>query len=238
MSATWGKPSVRSRCCAAVGEKPASGSSPSTRSVGEAARRPRAPSDDRAVLRGADEQPADVLVLAQRRDEPRVVALDLLQREPARLAHEVDEPEVARAEDDDVAAGDVLLVRALRAAAAAPRATACAGHRLLLVARLRTRSPRPLPATARRGRRGRSRCAAGTWRPGSGRGRRGRRSRRAAARSGGRARCGRSARRAAQRLERVRRARAPSGARPRRSSRTSRRRPGARASCPSAPRRR
>ena len=39
----------------------------------------------------------------------RVPLVDLLDREPAALFHEVDEPEVAGAEHDDVAVGDVVL---------------------------------------------------------------------------------------------------------------------------------
>ena len=64
---------------------------------------------DRAVLGGADEQPADVRVRAEGGDELRVALVDLLERQPAALLHQVDEAEVARAEHDDVAVGDVVL---------------------------------------------------------------------------------------------------------------------------------
>src|SRR4029079_16336994 len=45
----------------------------------------------------------------ERGHEPWVALLDLLQRHPPRLVHEVDEPEVARREHDDVLARDVVL---------------------------------------------------------------------------------------------------------------------------------
>ena len=64
---------------------------------------------DRPVLGGADEQPADVGVRAEGGQELRVALVDLLERQPAALLHEVDEPEVARAEHDDVPVGDVVL---------------------------------------------------------------------------------------------------------------------------------
>ena len=78
-------------------------------------------------------------------------------------------------------------------------------------------------ATARRARRARSRCAGGTSRPASGRGRRGPRSRTGAARSGGRARSARSAGRACAAPRACRGAPGPSDGRPRRSWRRSRR---------------
>ena len=64
---------------------------------------------DRAVLGRAHEQPADVRVRAERGKQLRVPRVDLLERQPAALLHQVDEPEVARAEHDDVAVGDVVL---------------------------------------------------------------------------------------------------------------------------------
>ena len=44
-----------------------------------------------AVLRRVDEDPADVGVPAQRGEEPRVSILDLLERQPPLLLHQVDE---------------------------------------------------------------------------------------------------------------------------------------------------
>ena len=95
MSATCGKPSVRRRWRAAFGGKPASGSSPVDLAVGEPARAAAA-ERERAVLRRAHEHEADVRVLAERRDQVRVPLADLLEREPVRALHQVDEAEVAR----------------------------------------------------------------------------------------------------------------------------------------------
>ena len=64
---------------------------------------------DRPVLGRAHEQPADVRVLAQGGQQLRVPLLDLLERQPPAFLHQVDEPEVARAEHDDVAVGHVVL---------------------------------------------------------------------------------------------------------------------------------
>ena len=132
MSATCSKPSVRSRCAGAVGENAASGSSPSTGRRPDGARRPAA-QRHRAVLGGADQQPADVRVLAQGGEQLGVARLDLLQRQPALLLHQVDEPEVARAEHHRLAIGDVVL-RPLRRLAAGRLAERVADHRRLLVA--------------------------------------------------------------------------------------------------------
>jgi len=54
-------------------------------------------------------------VLAERGDQLRVALLDLLQGQPARLVHQVDETEVPRAEDDRVLLAHVLLGPALLA---------------------------------------------------------------------------------------------------------------------------
>ena len=43
------------------------------------------------------------------RDEARVALLDLLEREPARFLHQVDEPEVPGSHHDDLAIRDVVL---------------------------------------------------------------------------------------------------------------------------------
>ena len=72
-------------------------------------------------------------VLPQRGDQLRVALVQLLQREPAPLLHQVDEPEVARAEDDDLAVGDVVL-GALRRHPPGGLLDRVPGHRALLVA--------------------------------------------------------------------------------------------------------
>ena len=50
--------------------------------------------DDRPVVLRADEEPADVGVLAQRGQELRMALLDLLEREPPLFFHQIDEAEV------------------------------------------------------------------------------------------------------------------------------------------------
>ena len=84
------------------------------------------------MLGRADEQPADVRVLAQRGQQLGVALVDLLEREPAALLHQIDEAEVARAHHDDVAVGDVVLgpLRPLPGGLA----EGVADHRALLVA--------------------------------------------------------------------------------------------------------
>src|SRR5829696_6017869 len=64
----------------------------------------------RTVLVGTDEQPSDVGVSSQRREEVGVPLLDLLEGQAPPLVHEIDEPEVAGAEDDDVLPADVVLL--------------------------------------------------------------------------------------------------------------------------------
>src|SRR5207248_4663422 len=72
---------------------------------------------DRSVLRRVHEQEADVRMLSQRRDQPRVPLLDLLEREPPRLVQQIDEAEVARGEHGSLASGyGVGPVRLIRAA--------------------------------------------------------------------------------------------------------------------------
>ena len=104
MSATCAKPSrAAAGGAAAFGEKPASGSSPVT-----------APSASRRVPPRAERERAVGAPSARARsrcagcsssagDQRGMALLDLLEREPVRALHQVDEPEVARAEDDDVA---------------------------------------------------------------------------------------------------------------------------------------
>ena len=94
MSATWANPSVRSRCCGAFGEKRRERIDAFDPPLGEVVRALGA-ERNRAVLLGVDEQPADVWVLAQGRQQARMQRVDLLQREALPLLHQVDEPEVA-----------------------------------------------------------------------------------------------------------------------------------------------
>ena len=68
MSATCAKPSVRRRCCAAVGENAGERILALDAALVEVARAVGA-EHDRAVLGRAHEQPADVRVLAQRREQ-------------------------------------------------------------------------------------------------------------------------------------------------------------------------
>ena len=112
MSATCAKPSVRRRCCGACGEK----------------RRERILALDPALLAGTGCRAAehDRAVLApsatstqpmcgcsrsagmQRRDAAPSISSTVSRRS---LLHQVDEAEIAGAEHDDVAAGDVVLLR-------------------------------------------------------------------------------------------------------------------------------
>src|SRR4051812_35977258 len=87
---------------------------------------------DGTVLCGVDEQPADVRVLTQGGDEPRVVLVQLLERQPALWLHQVDESQIARAEDDDLAVRDVILW-ALRLRPAGRLVCGVLDHRALLV---------------------------------------------------------------------------------------------------------
>ena len=127
-------------CCEAVGAQEVLGRGGRERrervlaldaAVGEVVRAAGA-ERDRAVLGGVDEQPADVRVRAEGGEELRVARVDLLERQPAALLHQVDEPEVARAEHDDVAVGDVVL--GLLGLLAGGLADGVADHRALLVA--------------------------------------------------------------------------------------------------------
>ena len=139
MSATCAKPSVRSRC-AARGRREArpAGRRPRPCRPRGSARR-AAPSTTGAVLRRAHEQPADVRVRAQRRDQLRVARVDLLERQPARLVHQVDEAEVAGAEHDDVASPQTSFFA--RFSLAVPVASATAWPTAIASARRRRRPP-------------------------------------------------------------------------------------------------
>ena len=234
MSATCAKPSVRSRWRAALGENDRQRVVALDAAVGEVVRRRvgaederrRAPTSARAASRRAGARAAPGI-------RPRMALVDLLQRQPAVLLHQVDEPEVARAEHDDLAVGDVVLrPRLARSSRAGRLAERVPDHRRLLVAagdvrRRRRRSSErshqvvePVAVALLEGR------ALGLAVVGEDDD-----LVRAAARSGARARCGRTAGRACAAPPACRRAPARSGGRPRRSSRTSRRRRAGRASC-------
>ena len=235
MSATCAKPSVRSRCSAAFGEKPRERVVALDAAVGEVARAARrrarpAPSRRERTSRsrrgGARGAPGSARGWR---------SLDLLERQPARLVHQVDEPEVARAEHDDVLAGDVVLRRASAGLRRVPVAssTACRRSRSFssppaTLATRRVRSSEPLDelveAVAVALLEGRALGLPVVGEDDD--------LVRAAARSGARARSGRTAGRACAAPRACRRARARSGARPRRSSRTSRRPRAARGTCP------
>ena len=86
-----------------------------------------------AVLGGAHEQPADVRVRAQRGHELGVTLVDLLEGEAAAFLHQVDEAEVAGAEHDDVAVGDVVLGPLLLPRRPRRLTDRVADHRALLV---------------------------------------------------------------------------------------------------------
>ena len=75
-------------------------------------------------------------VRAERRDQPRMALVDLLEREPARLLHQRDQAEVSGAEHDDLAVRDVVL-RALALLLVGPPGRLAdrePDHRVLLVA--------------------------------------------------------------------------------------------------------
>ena len=76
--------------------------------VAEPVRTVRAEHQRPVDIRPHQDEP-DVGMHAQRRDQLGVALADLLERQPPRQLHQVDEAEVARAEDDDVAAGHVGL---------------------------------------------------------------------------------------------------------------------------------
>src|SRR4051794_41156814 len=106
---------------------------------GEVVGAPR-PERDRAVLARADQYPTDVRVSAQGADEVRMALVDLLEGQPALLLHQVDEPEVAGAEDDDLAVGDVVL-RPLALPPPGRLVHRVLDHRNLLVAPRESRHP-------------------------------------------------------------------------------------------------
>src|SRR5439155_3802729 len=89
---------------------------------------------DGPVLLPADEHPPDVRVLRQRRDQARMPLVDLLEREPPLLLHQVDETEVPRSEHDDLPVGYVVLRALLLLLAAGRLRQGVPDHRALLVA--------------------------------------------------------------------------------------------------------
>src|SRR6185437_12043204 len=93
-----------------------------------------APEDDGAVLAGLHQHPADMRMRGESRQQLRMAGLELLTRQPLVLFHQVDEAEVARAEDHDVAARDVVLRRLLLPSRRLGRGVD--DHRVLLVAAL------------------------------------------------------------------------------------------------------
>ena len=109
MSATCWKPSVRSRCARRGGrERPRAGPRPRRGRPRGSARR-RAPSTTGPC---SDERTSSQPTCGCARSAGTSCGwrcVDLLERQPAALLHQVDEPEVARAEHDDVAVGDVVL---------------------------------------------------------------------------------------------------------------------------------
>ena len=80
------------------------------------------------------EQPADMGVPAERGHELRVPGVELLERQPTLLLHQVDEAKVPGAEDDRGLAADVVLGALLLRRAPGCLAERVADHRVLLVA--------------------------------------------------------------------------------------------------------
>src|SRR5512132_2386441 len=89
--------------------------------------------DDGPACARTHQDPADMRMLAERRNETRMALLDLLERQPAGFCHQVDKAEIARAEHDDLLARDVFLRTLLRFLAGG-LAERVPDHRLLLVA--------------------------------------------------------------------------------------------------------
>ena len=81
--------------------------------------RPRRVRPLRALASGARTQPTWGCSRSAG-SRPRVLLLDLLERQPLRLVHEVDEPEVAGAEHDDLSIADLVLLRLRRRARRLP----------------------------------------------------------------------------------------------------------------------
>ena len=147
MSATCGNPSVRRRCFDAFGEKCASGSSPSTLPTSRKCR-PFAPIASAPCSSERTSSQPTCGCSASVETRRGMALLDLLERHPAGLIHEIDEPEVPRREHDDVLSGDVVLRPLLLRAAACRLADRVADGAVVLVARVEGRDVRGLERTA------------------------------------------------------------------------------------------
>ena len=97
-------------------------------------------------------------VLPERGNELWMPFLELLERQPAALLHQVDEAEVARAEHDDVPVGDVVLGPLLLLSGRLGEGVA--DHGVLFVTAGNPFHGAARAASARPARRGRTRCAA------------------------------------------------------------------------------
>src|SRR4029450_2026845 len=91
------------------------------------------PQDDGAVVARPDHHPPDVRMGPQPVEQLGMAVVELLPGEPPRRLHEIDEPEVAGAQDDGLPVRDVVL-GALLALPAARLADGLVDHRALLVA--------------------------------------------------------------------------------------------------------
>ena len=79
-----------------------------------------------------DQEPADVGVIAQRRQEARMPVVQFFECEAAPLVHEIHEPQVSGAENDHVTVRDIVLRLFLRLLAGR-LSDRVADHRALLV---------------------------------------------------------------------------------------------------------
>ena len=129
MSATCGKAVRAEQVPRAVGENGRERVFAFDPPVGEVVG-PAGAERDRPVALRADEQPADVGVRAESGHELRMARVELLEREPPLLLHQVDEPEVPRAEDDRRLAADVVLRALLLRRAPGCLAERVADHRV------------------------------------------------------------------------------------------------------------
>ena len=123
---------MRRTWSAALGPKGDSGSSPSIAALVEEVD-PAGSDRHRPAALGAHEDEPDALVVAERRQQPRVQRLDLLERDPPRDPREADQPEAARCHHRELR--DLPAVRLLDVLADVgverdrPVGDAAAGHR-------------------------------------------------------------------------------------------------------------
>ena len=112
----------------------------------------------RTLLGRVNEQPADMRMSAERRDQARMALLDLLGGQAPLLLHQIDQAEVARAEHHRTVLTQVVVSPETSSDSWPPEELGRPRPR----ARLRPPSPRPFrpPAIAGRAGRGRSRFAA------------------------------------------------------------------------------